>query len=121
MNKLVKDVFLMLLGVVVALVLYVLLFGTQNFEGNTVDGVTVYNRWDGALWFAARAVERPIARYYYEYCYLPQIRSTDYVDAELGCNLIADIQLTPTNLASGSPDHMSYTQATGDRWGTGWR
>lgn len=121
MNKLVKDVFLMLLGVVVALVLYVLLFGTQNFDGNTVDGVTVYNRWDGALWTAARAVETPIARYYYEYCYLPTVRSTDYIDTELGCTVASDIQLTPTNLSAGAPDHVSYTEVTGEAWGTGWR
>lgn len=104
MNSMVKNVFLVILGVTVAVILYLVLFGTTSLKGESLVGKSVGNvesvaEWEGALWHLARAVETPIARYYYEYCYLPNIHQNDYVDQALGGSpKVGDIQKTETDL-----------------------
>ena len=97
-EKFVKNVFLMLMGTIVALLLYRAFFGQHS------GGI----EWKGALMFAAEAIEQPISRYYFEYCFLPNIHSTDAIDRQLGCtvttgtssDLFSGIQLTDTSLDS---------------------
>ena len=94
MNEAVKFVFLMLMGAVVAFLLYVLFFGTVSLDGTELagtgtdqertwfDGYTDTHN-DGALMYASRAIETPISAYYYYYCYLPTLYSNYSMDVEL--------------------------------------
>lgn len=88
MNNLVKNVFLVWIGVVVAMLLYMALFGTYDLDGNSIVGtktgnITQTSEWKGALWYAAETIEHPISKYYFDYCYLPTLHETDYVDLAL--------------------------------------
>lgn len=108
MNNLVKTVFLVIIAVTVAMILYMVFFGTVNFNGDSLVGtktgnIEQTNEWQGVLWFMARAVETPISRYYFEYCYLPNIHQNDYVDEALGGTVNTsyyngNIQTTKTDL-----------------------
>lgn len=109
-NSLVKNVFLMLMGSTVALILYFVFFGVN---------MAPYGTWEGVLWWSARAVETPISRYYYEYCYLPNVYSSYYVDEALdGARIVSDIQDTPADLSS--VDDL-YIFTGSDHYSTGWR
>lgn len=111
MHKLVKNVFLMLLGCVVALILYFVFFGVN---------LTPYGNWEGLIYYSARAIETPISRYYYEYCYLPSMHSNDAIDKALnGVNTVYDIQQTPTDLTHGV-DVFSFS-TTPNHYSTGWQ
>lgn len=91
MNSLVKNVFLALLGVIVALVLYYICFGATNWTGNTIDKIgsgtqttyTTDGTWMGLVSYMCASVELSISRYYYEYCYLPSVHSNDAIDLDL--------------------------------------
>ena len=94
MNEAVKFVFLMLMGAVVAFLLYVLFFGTVSLDGTELAGTSTDQErtWfdgytdthnDGALMYASRAIETPISAYYYYYCYLPTLYNNYSMDVEL--------------------------------------
>ena len=94
MNETVKFVFLMLMGAVVAFLLYVLFFGTVSLDGTELAGTSTDQErtWfdgytdthnEGALMYASRAIETPISAYYYYYCYLPTLYSNYSMDVEL--------------------------------------
>ena len=84
MNTLVKTVFTVLFGVVLAGCMYILFFGTSAFNSTEIGTMKIRGTWKGALWYMAEALETPISRYYYEYTFLPNIHSNDYVDEALG-------------------------------------
>lgn len=129
MTNLVKNAFLVIMGVTVAMLLYLALFGTYDLNGNSLVGtktgtITQTTEWKGALWYAAEAMENPISRYYYEYCYLPNLHKNDYVDEALGgSKSFSSIQKTPTDLSS-SPTDDTYSFSTGSSifqtYSTGW-
>lgn len=135
MNSIIKNVFLMIMGVTVAWFLYLALFGTQGFNGNDLSNasmgqVTQSSSWKGALWYMAEAVEKPISRYYYEYCYLPNIHSNDYVDEALNgsksSTLYTSFHSTATGnyaVSGGYDDLYEFTAGSGDciHYSTGWR
>lgn len=135
MNSLVKNVFLILMGSTAALVLYFILFGSFDFAGVHIDlpasvGYTYGNRnWQGALWLAAHSLETPIGRYYYEYCYLPNIHANDFVDEALKgtpAGFGVNYQSTDSDLTvnSGNPNAAYDTydfSGVADHWSTGWR
>ena len=94
MNEAVKFVFLMIMGAVVAFLLYVLFFGTVSLDGTELAGTSTDQErtWfdgytdthnEGALMYASRAIETPISAYYYYYCYLPTLYSHYSMDVEL--------------------------------------
>lgn len=104
----VKNVFLVIMGVTVALVLYVILFGTTNLTGVQIDEkaytkTTGYKKliaWEGALWYMARNMESPIARYYYDYCYVPNVMQSYDTDLALGMTVkYPDLNSIPTDLS----------------------
>lgn len=113
MDKLVKNVFLMLLGSTVAMILYFVFFGVD---------LAPYGQWEGLLMFSSRAIETPIAKYYYDYCYLPNIHYSDSVDRALGgvSSVTVSLQNTPSNLTSSSSDYMDFSTVT-NHYSTGWR
>ncbi len=129
MNNLVKNAFLVIMGVTVAMLLYLALFGTYDLNGNslvdtTTGTITQTTEWKGALWYAAEAMENPISRYYYEYCYLPNLHKNDYVDEALGgSKSFSSLQKTATDLSS-SPTDDTYNFSTGSStfqtYSTGW-
>lgn len=132
MDKFVKHVFTFLMWVTIAWIAYLVLFGTYSFGGrNLATGDTAYtgnttqtNRWKGVLWHGALAVEGPISKYYYEFCYLPNIHAGDYVDEALGGSVNGstfaggDIYSTTTDL-SGESDMYDFGGA--GSYSTGWR
>lgn len=130
MNNLVKNAFLVIMGVTVAMILYLVFFGTYDLNGNSLVGTNTGNitqvaEWKGALWYAAEAMENPISRYYYEYCYLPNLHKDDYVDEALGgSKTFSTLQRTTTDLSS-SPTDDTYSFSTGSSsvfqtYSTGW-
>lgn len=82
MHKLVGNVFFLLMGVIAAVILYFVFFGSAN----DVDSETyeVKGGWKGVIGVASDGIETSIARYYYNYCYLPTIQGNDGTDALLG-------------------------------------
>ena len=101
MHSIVKDVFLMIMMVTIAALFYFILFGVSTPDGTgwlyqgeetemkEHDGVTgmATGPWQGVLYWMARSLENPIAYYYYNYCLVPNVHQTDYLDAELGCQI----------------------------------
>ena len=115
MNKLVKTVFLVIMGVTVAMILYLVLFGTRSLNGDDLSNTKTGNiqqseEWEGVLWYMGKAMETPIARYYYEYCFLPNIHQNDYVDEALGGKANPDmydgtnIHKTQSNIGNDTSD-----------------
>lgn len=121
MHNVIKNVFLVIMGVTAAMILYLVFFGTYSFSGTSLVGTKTGNieqqtSWKGVLWYAAEAMETPIARYYYEYCYLPNIHSNDYLDEALGGTYNTDyyngdLQDTETDL-SDDDSSMYYFRST---------
>ncbi len=133
MNGLVKNVFLLIMGCIAAVVLYVLLFGSVGLNGQTIemDSASGYSdrgimrSWKGVLWYAAEMVEVPISRYYHMYCLIPNLHVNDYVDEELGATLKANagtyMHDTPAHLGSVVDSTVQDWSHSGPRWDTGWR
>ena len=90
LNSFVKTVFLAMMGAVLAYILFVVFFGNRVrlFGGN------VAGDWDGVLHYAALAMEEPIAKYYYDNCYLPTAHQNDGVDIALGYQVVTDYNNT---------------------------
>lgn len=136
MTNLVKNVFLTIMGVTVAMILYLVFFGTTSLDGRSLVGTKTGNieqrsEWQGVLWYMARVIETPISRYYYEYCYLPNIHQNDYVDEALGGTYDTDyydgdLQKTETDLTYSASypyaDLYSFpTSSNGiNHYSTGW-
>lgn len=136
MNEAVKFVFLMLMGAVVAFLLYVLFFGTVSLDGTELAGTSTDQErtWfagytdthnDGVLMYASRAIETPISAYYYYYCYLPTLYNNYSMDVELskdsgGNSTILDasnqgvIDQTDSDLSNVLTE--PYSLKSGTRW-----
>lgn len=104
MHKLIDWVFGMIMGAVAAALLFMLFFGSGNaktilFGGTSAmhsagtftadaDSDTAYGRtvadWEGVWYWMCSAMEYPIAKYYYDYCYVPEVLGDYYVDDALG-------------------------------------
>ena len=75
MHNAIKEVFLLIMMTTLALVLYWVFFG-QDSTGHK-----------GVLYWLCYNLEAPIAQYYYNYCYLPNVHNSDYIDLELGVKM----------------------------------
>lgn len=123
MTGFVKHVFTFLLWVTIAWIAYLVLFGTYSLGGrNLADGSTAYtgntsqtNQWKGVLWNAAVASENPISKYYYEFCFVPNVRAGDYVDAALGGTANYGLFDTITDL-EGASDMYSVSPSYSSDW-----
>lgn len=132
MNGLIKNVFLMIMGVTVAGVLYVILFGSIGLSGQTIEmsentGYSdrgMMRNWKGALWYAAEMVETPISRYYQMYCLVPNLHVNDYVDEALGADIAQSpdryVPDTPADLEANPDPTIANWNHSGPRWDTGW-
>lgn len=140
MNEAVKFVFLMLMGAVVAFLLYVLFFGTVSLDDTEIAGTSTDHEktWfagytdthnDGVLTYASRAIETPISAYYYYYCYLPTLYNNYSMDVELsksddGQQTILDasnqgaIDQTDSDLSDVSTEPYSLTNGARYRYST---
>lgn len=115
MSKLVKDVFFTLMAVILAAILYFILFGTaQKVESETYE---VEGNWRGALFYASETVESSISRYYYMYCFLPSIQLNDRTDELIGFKSFTPINtsldLNSTSAYVGSSPHFSSSIDSG--------
>lgn len=126
MSKIVKNAFFFLMAAVVMAILYFILFGWGYNTYMGADGFVADNnmqtgmiRYRGALYVAAETVESSIARYYYEYCFLPNVHATDGLVNALGASANTSYQYTNPNL-SGTADHVSGIGG-GNSWTTGWK
>lgn len=98
MSKLTKGVFFTLMCAILMAVLYMVFFGV--------------GAWEGALFYASRQIEHPISKYYYAYCYLPNVHMEDGVDVALGATLVKDtsqIMKTESDLTSDTSDNSVFT------------
>lgn len=119
----------MLMGAVVATVLYFILFGTTNLNGDTVlktsnasHALTFVSEWKGALWYMANAVEQPVSRYYYYYCFAPSIHSTDYLDVSLGCKVFGEDTDYYENMYSTDASlNTEFLSLPTSSYSTGWK
>lgn len=108
MDSFVKNLFLTLMGALVALFLFWLFFGVKQTD----------TWWKGALWIATESVEVGISKYYYEYCYLPTIHSSDGVDKSINGKFRGDTYNTATGVRPsyncvGNGSNMGVLKQTG--------
>lgn len=94
-----KRVFLIIAAVVLAMLLYQVLFG-----GNT-----------NATTWMCNAARTPMAKYYYELVYKPEVESTSGIASELGYSVDAEV----TDLDANDVDTFG-TPSTDGRYSTGW-
>jgi hypothetical protein len=91
MNSLVKNVFLSIMGIIVALILYYICFGATSWTGKTIDKIgsgtqATYEtdgKWMGLVSYMCASVELSLSRYYFDYCYIPSVHSGDAIDLDL--------------------------------------
>lgn len=96
-SKVLRGVFFGLACAILMSTLYMAFFGVGS--------------WEGALFYASRQVEHPISKYYYTYCYLPNVHMEDGVDVSLGATLAEDyssIMKTESDLSSPTSDNSSF-------------
>ena len=115
MSKMVRGVFFTLMAVIIAAILYFILFGTaKKVESETYE---VAGGWRGALFYASETVESSISRYYYMYCYLPSIQLNDRIDELLGFNSFTptgtSLNANSTSAYVGSNPHFSSSVDSG--------
>ena len=129
MNNTVKNVFLMLMGTVVAVVLYYIFFGSVNLAGDDLKDMSTGQQqlqgteWMGLIHYMSASVELSMSRYYYEYCYLPAIHKNDALDVDLingdssglvldtsdSIKRVNDINLELYGLSSTAPNSLTNT------------
>lgn len=83
--------------------------------------------WEGALFYATRQTEIPISKYYYTYCYLPNVHMNDAIDEALGGSIIiavdengiGDLLDTEPNLSTDDSSNVNFF-SSGDHYSDGW-
>lgn len=126
MNETVKFVFLVLMGAIIAALLYWIFFGTVALSGDDTvgqdaSGFYFKSHWDGALMYASRAIETPISAYYYYYCYLPTAYNNLYMDAELSgttpdASNFSDLTKLGSDLSIDTTDVYTVDESTSTRY-----
>ena len=129
-ENMVKNVFLALMGAIVAIILYLIMFGWGNGDyrflstggtssdvNSSVGAYVNKSQFDGVVFIAARNIEGSIARYYYEYCYLPNAHVNDGYDMALGYISGNDIsyQKTPSNLVDRATTIVPNDKSNGSK------
>ena len=114
MHNVIKEVFLIIMMTTLALILYWVFFG-QPAPGSGFQGV---------LYWMCHNIEVPISQYYYNYCYLPNMHNSDYIDMELGCKLYGKTNhadLSHTDYNSLAIDDMSFiSYPSSGHYSSGW-
>jgi len=97
LNPIVKGVFVILISVMLASLLYIVLLSGDN----------------SALRVACRAIERPLSEYYYNFALSPSI----HVNSALGTDLGIDTKSDISDLSVEDADNAS----TVSNYSTGWK
>lgn len=142
MPKFVKDIFMVIFWVVLATVLYFMIFSTQTvgswnlgWQGNEISGSThkglntdADNNSQipiGALWHIAHQLQVPMSEYYYKYVYLPSWYRDRYIDELL--DMRTDVNPSTewndaidTHVAPAG-DGIAEGSVKGTAWSTGWQ
>lgn len=84
MTSTVRNVFFILMFAIIGAILYFIFFGTTNTV--TSETYEVQGGWKGVLGVASDSIEVSIARYYYNYCFLPTVNVNNATDTLLGFN-----------------------------------
>lgn len=111
-HKVVSGSFFIMMCALLMVFLYRLFFG--------------FGDWEGALFYTARQVETPIARYYYSYCYLPNIHMES--DTDFALNGVTYSPTTTTLYATSADLNDDYTASgvfnmnttVSDHYSSGW-
>lgn len=96
-EKIVHSVFMILLCAILMSTLYMVFFGTKN--------------WEGVLFYSSRQMEYPISKYYYSYCYLPNVHMEDAIDESLGGSLhsnYSNLMNTEADLSLDDSDNSTF-------------
>ena len=117
MPKLVKEVFFVLMFATIGLVVYILFMGTFTPNGTAITqaqlstgnamGITNVSSeghygWEGLISYVSRHIELPIARFYYDNCYLPTAHNTTYLDSVISGTPYAPTYASMSTLNQGS-------------------
>lgn len=97
MTTLVRNAFGIVAAMLIAVLLYQVLYGSEN----------------SALATMSRAMRTPLSKYYYEYVYVPAQLGTEGVAEQLGYSITHGL----TDLDSGIPVD---TADTASQYSTGW-
>ena len=86
------------------------------FLGLAVLGAILYT-WllaypDGALWKVSENIQTPISIYYNQYCYVPNMHQSDYIDSKLGLKQNWGVYNTPSNIENA--DSVTYPSGVCD-------
>lgn len=109
-SKVLRGVFFTLACAIIMSVLYMAFFG--------------FGTWEGALFFASRKVEYPISKYYYSYCYLPNVHMEDSIDLSLGGSLdnsYTSMMGTESDLSTDTSDNSHFSSSSFHHYSTGWQ
>lgn len=120
-SKVLRGVFFTLACALAMFLLYYALFGSRNLSGGAIAGEA---EWEGALFYASRQIEHPISKYYYSYCYLPNIHMEDDIDESLGASLVHDcdnINKTESDLQSDDYSDNSLFSSSYNHYTSEWR
>lgn len=84
--------------------------------------------WEGALFYASRQMEYPIAKYYYTYCYLPEVHMEDGTDKALGGTVSDELNSTSSVLTDDDETNSVFdgtvtfsAGGTGSFYTSGWQ
>lgn len=109
-SRLLRGVFFTLMCAVLMGGLYLILFGNPN------------GKWEGALMYSSRQIEYPISKYYYSYCFLPNVHMEDSVSKSLGGRLKADsnnMNKTESDLSTSDSDNDNFNSVP-YHYSSGW-
>mgnify|MGYP003420227439 FL=1 len=97
LNPVVKSVFMILISIMLASLLYIVLLRGEN----------------SALGYACKAIETPISAYYYEYAFYPSTHVNSGIASALGITTKDDV----SDLSAGDIDDADVVA----RYSTGWK
>ena len=124
MNDVVKNVFLFLMGVIVAFVLYILFFGTTDWNGGSIvpklgqnndmsRTVKMNHEWMGLLFYMTASVEANMSRYYNQYCYIPTVLKYIDIDKDLVfANQSDSLSVSKTTIVSDAEKYVNTVYKT---------
>lgn len=114
-SKLLRGVFFTLMCAILMSTLYTIFFKVPIKVGDI--------KVNGVLQYSALSMEYPISKYYYTYCYLPNVHMEDSIDVSLGADLKSDyssMMNTESDLSSDDSDNSDFSNIETQYYSTGW-
>ena len=118
-SKLLRGVFFTLMCAIIMTTLYTIFFKVPIKIGDI--------KVNGALQYACYYMEYPISKYYYTYCFLPNVHMEDSIDDSLGADIDCDssdssFRKTEADLSSDDSDNSVFGERSSSyhHYSTGW-